>query len=135
MFKLFLVTPESKIVSDQELDSITVPAHRGQLNILPGHAALTTSLEPGILNYKLKASDEAIRLAISWGYCQVTPEGVQVLVESTIGKNDINVDLAKKKLADEDSKLLNVELDNQTWDKTQKEIARLKAEIELKESH
>jgi F-type H+-transporting ATPase subunit epsilon len=135
MFKLFLVTPESKIVADQDLEALTIPAHKGQLNILPGHASLTTTLEPGILTYKLKGSEEQVRFAISWGYCQVTPESVQVLIENATSKKEVDLDLAKRSLAEEDSKLLNVELDNKSWDKTQKQIARLRAEIELKESH
>jgi len=67
MFKLNLVTPDKKIVTDQELDEVTLPAYAGELNILPGHAPLMTTLTAGALKYKLKGQ-ESEELAVSWGY-------------------------------------------------------------------
>ena len=135
MFKLFLVTPEQKIVTDQEIEEITLPGNKGQLNILPGHAPLMTTLEPGILTYKLKGVDGNPKVAVSWGYCQVTSDTVTVLAETAENKESVDVQSNKKELEAAESKLISEELDDQSWTRTQHEIARLKAEIELKESH
>ena len=44
MFTLNVVTPEKKLVTDIEIDEVLVPAYRGQLDILPGHAPIMTTL-------------------------------------------------------------------------------------------
>jgi len=82
MFKFSLVTPESKIVEDVELEEVIVPAHRGELNILPGHSPLMTTLETGVLKYKQKGSSEFTSACIGWGYLEVGPKGVTVLAET-----------------------------------------------------
>ena len=130
MFKLNLMTPEKKMVAGQELEEITVPAFKGELNILPGHAPLMTTLEPGILSYKLK-NGETMKVAIGWGYCQVSPEAVNILAELAYAKSEINIKTVQDQLKVEEAKLVNVTLDDRDWDLTQHEIARLKAELEL----
>jgi len=89
MFKLFFATPERKIVADLELDEITVPGQLGELNILEGHAPLMTTLEPGIVRYTLK-NGEKKKMAISWGYCQISADGVTVLAESAALAEDLD---------------------------------------------
>lgn len=130
MFKLNLVTPEKRIVTDQELEEITLPAHRGELNILPGHAPLMTTLDAGVLKYRLK-NGQTSEFAISWGYCQVSAEGVSVLAENAVASGDINVKSAQENLRQFESRLLNESLDDQEFEKLQHEIARLNAELEV----
>lgn len=130
MFKLDFVTPESKIVVDQELEEITLPAERGELNILPGHSPLMSTLKPGILTYKMKSGDTG-RYAISWGYCQVSERGVSVLAETAVTASDVNVKTDQDLLKQLESRLLNETLEDQDWDTVQNEVARLKAELEI----
>ncbi len=133
MFKLSLVTPEKKLVTDQEMEEIIVPANAGELNILPGHAPLLTTLIPGILKYKLKGTAQFFEVAISWGYCQVSAEGVNVLAEHAMTADEIKPDLVKKQLKDSEARLASESLDNVDWESAQHEIARLKAELDLVE--
>lgn len=130
MFKLNLLTPDKKIVTDQEMEEVTLPAHAGELNILPGHSPLMTTLEAGILKYRLK-SGQSQQLAISWGYCQVNPEGVNVLAETAVAKNEIDLKSVESHLKEFEEKLTAESLDDQAWEKVQHEIARLKAEVDL----
>lgn len=130
MFKLDFVTPESKIVVDQELEEITLPAERGELNILPGHSPLMSTLKPGILTYKMKSGDTG-RYAISWGYCQVSERGVSVLAETAVTASEVNVKTDQDLLKQLESRLLNETLEDQDWDTVQNEVARLKAELEI----
>jgi F-type H+-transporting ATPase subunit epsilon len=131
MFKLNLVTPEKKLVADQDLEEITLPAFVGELNILPGHSPLMTTLEPGILKYKLKGSQEVVKTAISWGYCQVSSEGVNVLTEQAVGADEIDIKSVREHLKTQEQKLANETLDDAQWKDLHHEIARLNAEIEL----
>lgn len=130
MFKLDFVTPESKIVVDQDLQEITLPAERGELNILPGHAPLMSTLKPGILTYKL-TNGETGRYAISWGYCQVSERGVSVLAETAVKAAEVNVKADQELLKQFENRLLTESLEDADWEQVQNEVARLKAELEI----
>ncbi|MEQ1877382.1 MAG: ATP synthase F1 subunit epsilon [Bdellovibrionia bacterium] len=98
MLKLNLVTPIKKLVTDLEIDEVFVPAYRGELNILPGHAALVTTLSTGVLKYRAKGESSLHHVAISWGYCEVFNEEVTVLAETAEDAGEIDVDRAQDAL-------------------------------------
>jgi F-type H+-transporting ATPase subunit epsilon len=131
MFRLNLLTPEKKLIANQDLEEVILPAFKGELSILPGHAPLMTTLEPGILRYRLKGSDRMTSVAISWGYCQVSPGAVNVLAEHATTADDINLSKSEGDLKDLQNKLANEVLDDHQWDELQKDIQRLQAEINL----
>ena len=131
MFKLNLVTPEKKLVSNQEMEEVTLPAFRGELNILPGHSPLMTTLDPGILKYKLKGAAESVRIAISWGYCQVSTEGVNVLAEGAVTQEEIEIKKVNEHLKVQELRLSEETLDDVSWQNVHREIERLHAEIDL----
>ena len=88
MYTLTLVSPERQIEKNAEFVELSVPAYQGELNILPGHSPLMTTLCPGSLKYKLRSGKET-SLFISWGYCQVTDQGVTVLVDESFSYEDL----------------------------------------------
>lgn len=130
MFKLTLVTPEKRLVLDQEIDEVTVPAFRGELNILPGHAPLITTLETGVLSYKLKGQAPQ-KMSISWGYCQVSPLGVNILAEYAAAPVELQIDELKKSLAVAEKKLGTESLDEEQWLETQREVAKARTGMEI----
>ena len=101
--KLTLVTPDKKLLTDVEVEEVFVPGFKGELNILPGHAPLMTTLSTGILRYRLKSSTELKSIVVSWGYCEVNPNGVLVLAETAERAEDVDTEraLAAWKLASE----------------------------------
>jgi F-type H+-transporting ATPase subunit epsilon len=130
MFKLTLVTPEKRLVLDQELDEVTVPAYRGELNILPGHAPLVTTLETGVLSYKLKGQ-EAQKVSISWGYCQVSPTGVNILAEYAVVPAELQMDELKRSMTDAERRLGTESLDDEQWREAQRDVARGRTGMEI----
>lgn len=130
MFKLTIVTPEKRLVIDQEIDEVTVPAFKGELNVLPGHAPLITTLETGVLKYKLKGQAEQ-KMAISWGYCQVNPQGVNILAEYAATPMDLQLEELKKALAAAELKLSTEVLDEEQWAATQREVAKARTGMEI----
>lgn len=90
MFELTLVTPQKKLLTGTEVEEVIVPAFMGELNILPGHAPLMTTLSTGIMKYRLKGESEFKKAALSWGYCEVNPKGVQVLAETAETPEEID---------------------------------------------
>jgi F-type H+-transporting ATPase subunit epsilon len=106
---LDIVTPDRKLISGMEMEEVFVPAHKGELNILPGHSPLVSTLHPGVLKYRLKGSSDIESVAISWGYIQITSTGVSILAETAEGKEDIDLDAVKKELSDLEKSLETAE--------------------------
>lgn len=123
MFTLTLVTPEKKLVSGAEIEEAFVPAFMGELNILPGHAPLMTTLETGDLRYRLKGESKFYHVAISWGYCQVNPEGVNVLAETAERPEDIDVARAEATRKAAEEKMM-ADASPEELEKYRKKIAR-----------
>lgn len=134
MFKLNLVTPDKKMVIDQEMEEVTVPSERGQLDILPGHAPMMTTLGAGVLSYRLKGGNSQ-KVAISWGYCQVSAEGVNVLAETALTKSEIDLKKAEENLKSLEKQLASESLDDSAWDKVCRSMDQTKAEIQLATDH
>lgn len=106
MFTLTLVTPQKKIVEGADLKEVFVPGFNGELEILPGHAPLVTTLAAGVLKYKLADASDYKTFAISWGYCEVTPTGlVSILAETAEAPEEIDLKRAEESRADALQKL------------------------------
>ncbi len=131
MFKLTLVTPEKKLVVEQELEQVTVPAFLGMLNILPGHAPLITLIETGIMSWKLKGQDKTYQAVVNGGYCEVHPQGVDILADSIQLPEEINIEENKKEIIEAEKKLVTETLSEVNFEAQVHELARARAAIEL----
>ena len=129
--KLSLLTPEKRIVMNQEVDEVLVPGHNGELDILPGHSPLMTLLSTGILRWRLKGSTELNKIVVSWGYCEVNPEGVIVLAESSVLPEEVQPDAFKAEIKTLETKLGTESLDKEHWDEAQRRLSELKASLEM----
>lgn len=128
MFTLTLVTPQKKILEGAELKEVYVPGFRGELEILPGHAALVTTLEAGVVKYKLAGSTELKALAISWGYCEVTSAGeVTVLAETAEAPEEIDLKRAEASREDALKKLETTTYED--FDRYARRLERAEARI------
>ncbi len=134
MFKLTIVTPEKRVVLNQEIDEVTVPGFKGELNILPGHAPLITTLGTGAMKWKISGSDKTQSAVVSWGYCQVSPEGVNVLANIADLFEDIDLSARTQFLADSEKTLMNETLSETEYEALMKEVARARADVDLVQS-
>ena len=66
--KLRIVSPE-KIVFVGDVESVTVPGTAGEFQVLPNHAPLISSLEPGRVLYD--CADGRKELNITGGFAEV----------------------------------------------------------------
>ncbi|MGZ3724975.1 MAG: ATP synthase F1 subunit epsilon [Pseudobdellovibrio sp.] len=135
MFKLNVLTPERKAIFDLEIAEVTVPASSGEMTILPGHSPLITTLGTGILKYRAKDEDAKDKFPhkalISWGYCEVTPEGVNVLAEFMQSPEEVNVETAQSKLVAAEKKLVNEVLSDSEYEITMNEVAKAHGAMNL----
>ena len=84
---LTVVTRERKII-DVQVDEVVLPAHNGELGVLPGHTPLLASLKIGALRYRIGTVVEHI--VISWGFAEVLPDRVIVLAERGVLAHEID---------------------------------------------
>ena len=78
-FRIEIVTPE-KIVFSEEIESLVIPAERGYLGVLAGHAPLLCTLRPGEIT--LRGEKGEVHFATSGGFMEVTPQKAVLLTES-----------------------------------------------------
>ncbi len=133
MFKLTIVTPERRLLIDQEVEEVTVPGFKGELNILPGHAPLITTLGIGVMKWKLKGQEKQSQAVISWGYCQVSTEGVNVLANVANLPEEIDLAATKEFLAKSEKHVLNEVITDADWTEFQREWSHARAKIEAAE--
>lgn len=129
--KFTFLTPEKKIQFDQDVEMVVVPAERGELQILAGHAPLVTTLMTGVMRWKLSSEELTKSAVVSWGYCQVYPGGIRVLADLVEFKEELSQEKSLRLLSEANSKLGNVFMDDETWDSVQRDASRARAELQL----
>ena len=84
---LEIVTPEARIFS-AEVDSVVLPGVEGEMGILPSHAPLVTTLQPGELRYT--KAGKTTDMAVGEGLIEVTGSTVRVLTDMAIDAEAID---------------------------------------------
>jgi len=91
--KLDIVTAERVVYSD-DVDVVVAPGVQGQLGILPHHAPLMTTLQPGEL--RARKGGEEFSLAITGGFLEVRPDRVIVLADAAERVEEIDIARAEE---------------------------------------
>ncbi|MGB9883194.1 MAG: ATP synthase F1 subunit epsilon [Microgenomates group bacterium] len=84
---LKIITPK-KIVYENEVQSVTVPADDGEITVLPHHTNLFTLLKEGIIKVKYKENEDYF--SIGAGYLQTDGKEVIILVSRAYGQDEID---------------------------------------------
>ena len=84
--RLEMVTAEREVFAD-DVDMVVAPGGEGELGILPRHAPLLSTLQPGVLRLR-KDGDETL-LAVSGGFIQVFRDRVLVLADTAERADEI----------------------------------------------
>ncbi len=79
-FSLNVITPE-KIVYSNEVASVTAHGSDGYLGILPQHALLITTLEPGPLSIT-EPDEKKVTFSVERGFMEVRKNKVVVLADA-----------------------------------------------------
>jgi F-type H+-transporting ATPase subunit epsilon len=77
--QLRVYTPERELFDGQVSEVLAQGAY-GQIGILPDHAALVTTLEPGELSFK--QGGRVVRFQLGGGFAEVRDNVVTVLADS-----------------------------------------------------
>lgn len=82
-----LVSPERRLASAQ-VREVRIPGADGDLTAMPGHAALITTLRPGILTV-VAADGASVDYAVTGGFAEITADAVTVLAERGLPKAEV----------------------------------------------
>jgi F-type H+-transporting ATPase subunit epsilon len=79
--KLSILSPERRLLEEKPVDEVTLNGSEGQIQILPGHAAMVGTLEKGEFHYHPVGGNRTGGVIAS-GFFQVHDDHVNVLAES-----------------------------------------------------
>ncbi|MCE5314564.1 MAG: F0F1 ATP synthase subunit epsilon [Armatimonadota bacterium] len=94
-FKLEVITPDRKVLSDDAMVSVSLPGIEGCLGVLANHAPLMTALGCGELDLR-KADSSTDAMAVCGGFVEVLDNKVTVLSDSAELVNEIDVARAQE---------------------------------------
>jgi F-type H+-transporting ATPase subunit epsilon len=75
-----IVTAEREVFAEDAADMVVAPGAEGVVGILPRHAPLLTTLQPGVVRIKKAGTEEA--MAVGGGFLQVARDQVLILADS-----------------------------------------------------
>ena len=88
-----IVTVE-RLVYEDDVDSITAPAVRGEIQILPQHAPMITALSPGEL--VIEKGGEQEFFALGGGYLEILADKVTVMADTAEQADEIDLARAQE---------------------------------------
>src|SRR5919106_6965751 len=118
--QLEVVTPERRVISEP-VNSVTVPGRNGEMQLLPGHAALISELKTGVLSYNQDGTTH--QLHVSGGFVEVSDDRVSVLAE--IAERPEEIDAARARLARE-----HTEKQLSAWSGSEEDFEKIRAKLE-----
>jgi F-type H+-transporting ATPase subunit epsilon len=100
-FHFELVSP-AKLLFEGAVVSVAIPGVEGDMTVMAGHAALMTSLRPGVVT--ITEGNTSKRLFVRGGFADVNPDGLTILAEQAIPVEELSAETiaAEMKNAEED---------------------------------
>src|SRR3981081_838945 len=83
-----IVTAEREVFTDDAVDMVVAPGAEGVVGILPRHAPLLTTLNPGVVRVKKGGGEEA--MAVGGGFLQVARDQVLILADTAERADEID---------------------------------------------
>jgi F-type H+-transporting ATPase subunit epsilon len=90
--ELEIVTPAGVVLREQ-VDEVEAPGVEGHFGVLPGHRPFMSQLRAGELRYRVGKQNQYV--AVHWGFAEVLPNKVTVLVETAELAEDIDLQRAE----------------------------------------
>lgn len=91
--ELMVITPERQVLADQG-DVVVIPAHDGELGVLPQRAPLMCELGIGSLYYR--SGGRTQRVFIDGGFAQVLDNRVTVLSGNALKQEEVTAEVVSK---------------------------------------
>lgn len=126
-----IITPE-RVVFGKEVNSVQLPGTAGEMEILPGHIAIFSTIKPG--QVLVKDGDLTTVFACGTGFVEVYSDHVTLLVDSAEGSAEIDPAVAQAIIEQAEDKLKNLSSeDEEQRFAFETQLAAAKARIEVYE--
>ncbi len=111
----------------ESVDEVEAPGVEGHFGVLPGHRPFMSQLRAGQLRYRTGKQNHFV--AVHWGFAEVLPNKVTVLVETAERAEDIDLQRAEtaKRRAEERLKQFGTAYEAET---ARAEVERAQARLE-----
>lgn len=129
MLRLNIVTPERQFL-DVECVNVTLPGKLGEMQILPGHAAILSELVSGLVSYE-KNDREVLRFMVGEGVVEVDNDRVNVLCEQARDKSEIDKSEEESRLAELSEQVKKLEKGDEEQKRLSIELSRCMARLRL----
>ena len=104
LLQLEVATPERLLVNEQVAE-VQLPARDGYVGLLPGHAPLLAQLSRGFMHYT--AGSRTWYLAVHGGFMEVHDNHVRVLADAAEPAEEIDVERARQDMQRAQEALIN----------------------------
>jgi F-type H+-transporting ATPase subunit epsilon len=125
---LEIVTPEKRVLTTGA-DEVRAPGVQGGFGIRANHAPFMTALEPGRLTAVLGGQEQ--HYAVGGGFLQVSDNKVIVLADTAEAAADIDVERAKKALAESTERLRTLSEQDQAFSAESSRVRRAAARLSV----
>jgi F-type H+-transporting ATPase subunit epsilon len=122
-----IVTAERVVFSEEEVELLVVPGIEGELGVLPLHAPLLTTIQPGVL--RVVKGGEETTMAITGGFIEVRENRVTILADAAERGEEIDIARVEEARRRAEERLASREA---TVDTVQAEMALKQALVRLK---
>jgi F-type H+-transporting ATPase subunit epsilon len=116
-----IVTPEKRLLSTQA-DEAIVPGAKGLFGVRPGHTPFLSLMEPGPLTLREGANTQVFFVA--GGFVEVGNDRVLVLADQAEAINAIDVEAARKRVEEAQSRLAGMSADDERFEVEQATVRR-----------
>ena len=129
MTQFELVSPE-KLLYSEEAEMVVVPGTEGYFGVLPRHAPMISTLEPGVIDIYQKGA-VAERIFVAGGFAEVTETRCTVLAEEAQVLKDVDLAKVDSDLADlrDDLKDVRTELERERTEQRIKILEALRTAV------
>jgi F-type H+-transporting ATPase subunit epsilon len=129
MLVLSIVTPERQFL-DVSCANVTLPGKLGEMQILPGHAAIMAELISGHISYE-KENKETVKFMIGEGVVEVDRDRVNVLCEQARYRSEVDKSAEENLLVELKDQIKKLAQDDVEERRLTTELSRCLARLSL----
>jgi len=122
-FNLSILAPERILIKNEAVNSLIITTAEGEIEVLPGHADMISTLETGRFVYQAGKGQKTIGV-ISTGFINVESGNVKVIAETIELAGEINLNRAKQAQEKAEKMLSEAGLDEHSFKKYQLKLQR-----------
>lgn len=124
---LEVVTPDREVLEAQ-VEMVIIRGGMGEIGILPRHAPLATTVQPGLVKVRLDGGVDYI--AVTGGFLEVRPDRVTILADTAEISTTLDVDRANRAKERAEARLAS-RGDDVDIERTEAALERAKRRLEM----